>query len=219
MQNAVSASMDPKDKATLRNLVLAILASTGAALVVGTFCLARVASPPERTVSSPAVAPAYPRPIADPVPPGISVRSSAGGVPVGTTQITAAELERDASASTLPSPEPVALPSPPVRTAPPAPIATVPPPASPGDAGSPTTMPRFAPDASAAPASASDGSSALPPAPDWGNLAYTVRGPTQGLEAGAGQFLSEPPPWAASAMTPNPEAGAGPFATETPTPR
>ena len=33
---------------------------------------------------------------------------------------------------------------------------------------------------------------------------------------GAGAFLTEAPPWAASAMTPNREAGAGPFLTEPP---
>lgn len=41
---------------------------------------------------------------------------------------------------------------------------------------------------------------APPPEDPW-------RGPS--FSAGAGRFLTEPPPWAASTFTPNPEAGAG----------
>jgi hypothetical protein len=49
--------------------------------------------------------------------------------------------------------------------------------------------------------------------PRWGASAWTPN-----PDAGAGTFLTTPDPWAASAMTPNPEAGAGPFTTERNTP-
>ncbi|MBX3264433.1 MAG: hypothetical protein KF782_32475 [Labilithrix sp.] len=53
-------------------------------------------------------------------------------------------------------------------------------------------------------------------AADAGSPAPAFRTPTQGLEAGAGQFMTEPAPFSASSLAPNPEAGAGPFTTEPP---
>jgi hypothetical protein len=69
------AGMLARDRVTLRNLLIAMIAGTGAAFVVGTTCLGRdlMGTEPGDTTVFPG-----------------SVRSSAGGIPVGTTRITSA---------------------------------------------------------------------------------------------------------------------------------
>ncbi|HVH45130.1 MAG TPA: hypothetical protein VM925_22410 [Labilithrix sp.] len=216
--------MPPKDRAALRNLVIAIVASTGALVVVGTTCLGRGRARPDSVTSSATADRA-------------SVRSSAGGVPespAGTTVITAAQLERGASATGSPTPEPTASagdPSgatfedpvphthapapapmfgaaPAANAIPPATATAVAPPmpvATPAPSPVPTTTPSAVPSAqrqAASYASAVQATRALYPTP------------TEGLEGGAGQFVTEPPPFSASSLSPNPEAGAGPFITD-----
>jgi hypothetical protein len=87
-----------------------------------------------------------------------------------------------------------------------------------------TPAPEAAPDAgeAAAPRGAptSDPREAPPPperakaAPQDPKRGSNPEGPR--MSAGAGRFLTEAPPWAASAMTSNPDAGAGRFSTEPP---
>ena len=74
-----------KDRSTLRNLVVAVVASSAALVVAGTTCLARDVHETDAAEGQP------------------SIRTSAGGVPIvektGETTITSAELDRGASAS------------------------------------------------------------------------------------------------------------------------
>jgi len=189
-----------KDRALLRNLVIATVLGTGAAVVIGTSCLGR--NPQRSATSNQNEATARED--------WSSERTSAGGAPPASmTEITSGELERGASATGVPSEAPPETPIAPVTTAPPAPTS------APDAAPPPESLSSEAMDASAPEptSTAAVPDAAPPPRVEWTDI---FRTPTYGLEAGAGQFLTEPPPLGASSMatTPNPQAGAGEFLTQ-----
>lgn len=79
---------------------------------------------------------------------------------------------------------------------------------------------------SAAPTAAAPSAAPSAPAPPATGAAspqtptqFSYRTPTQGVQSGAGGFISEPGPFSATNLAPNPEAGAGPFETDQITPR
>jgi hypothetical protein len=96
--------MVPKDRVTLRNLVIVILMSTTFALLIGISCLGRVHRPAiiaNESVRSSAGGVPTATPAPPPPPPPAPPAS-----PVGTTRITSSERERGASATGSPEPAP-----------------------------------------------------------------------------------------------------------------
>ncbi len=212
-----------KDRTLLRNLVIVVVGGTGAAMAIGAACLGRGerATPDPTAYSQTSPSPAAPVtitinntvPSAAPAP--TDDRSSVGGTP-GTTTITSGEINRTtndpgtsasgapSATTTLGAPRATATMgtgAPPVAVAP-----------APSTSAAPSASP--APSSSAAPSASTtpnNGNGTVPPIPP-----VTYRTPTQGLEAGAGPFLSEPSPFSASSFQANPEAGAGRFSTDTP---
>jgi hypothetical protein len=185
-----------EDRVTLRNLALAVSASTVVAVLIGTTCLGRaprgqepepvsttrVMSADEPLASEGALDISAQRAPPSPAPASRAEPAEARPEPAVAQERRPAEPAASApiAAATTPQPAPevvdAAVPTP-------APPATPPPPPP------PPLPPRLVP-----------------------------RTPTEGLEAGAGGFLTEPPPFSASNLAPNPEAGAGPFVTEHVTP-
>lgn len=165
------------DRAVLRNLVIAIVASSGALLGVGTIMLDRdrAARPAAETEGS--------------------ARSSAGGVPAGTTTITSGQVERRAASA------PEAPPGSPVRPMPPSPMPMQP-------------MPMPMPMRSGAPAPAPM-ATAAPTPPPLDTRQPRVTSPIMGVAPlgrppnmnGAPSF-APPPPHAPHASA---DAGASPF--------
>jgi hypothetical protein len=186
-----------------------MLGSTALGIAIGSNCLGRS---PYRTPERPiAEAPLPQRPeeppfVETPSADETSVRSSAGGVPVGTTTITAAETESASATAALDagtrelSPAPVAAGR--NGNGAPAAAAEATPPAGVEDAAPPAPPPP-------APTAAAESA-------DAGPLRFYWRYRSEGITGGAGPFLMEPPPLNASSWTPNPEAGAGTFTTEWP---
>jgi len=227
------------DRAILRNVVIAIVASSGALLGIGTFVLGRDrARPPQENVAT--------------VGQQGSVRSSAGGVPpapIGTTIITSGQLERGASASGpargapagrpavppgapqqlggLVALPPLEQPAPHTHTAPqvpppaqvrgnpaPTPMATpMPsPPTPPPTAQSPAPSPIMGVAPAGAPPNMGGAPSFASPTGQQPQPAQPQPAPTP-KQAGAGAFTTEPSPFSASAFPSGNEeadAGAGP---------
>lgn len=208
-------SMNKRDRSVLGGLVVAMIVGVGGSLALAASCLGRDQAHRED----------------DPVsrfPEDQSARTSAGGVPgeeadepVGTTRVTAAELPpAGAAAATTNAPLPAMeseIPAPhthSIETTPrPAPAST-PPPAPVPTTGGATTQDGGAA-APAAPATGREAGAAADSAgADAGRSAESMLVPTPYENIGAGNFISEPPRFGASAWEANPEAGAGPFTTE-----
>ncbi len=228
----------------LRNLVIAIVASTGGLLAIGTFLLGRDRARPDAEAVNMAGQPG-------------SVRSSAGGVPLtplGATTITSGQLDRGASAPGSPAPRAMppgfggmppgyggmppaygAMPPNAFGAQGPRPTGPVPLPTQMRGNTAPTPTPAPTPTAAPPPSHAPPqgaappimgiapmgtpphlvGAPTLPTAPATEQQQQQqARPPAPAHEAGAGAFVTEPPPFNAGAPTPNADAGASPFVTD-----
>jgi hypothetical protein len=201
------------DRAILRNLVIVVLASSGAAVLLGMSCL-------NRGMMSQG-------------PDSASIRSSAGGIPqypAGTTSITSLDMPPPGQPGPMtnrPMPRPQYNGAPPDRqpdVAPRAPPGAMrdgmPPPPMYNQNGVPYGRPPNPPSVQATP----DGAASMPPNMVPPNAvppqmpANLDAGPTAQQPPPPPRFATEAPPWAASNYQSNPEAGAGQF-IDTPQPR
>jgi hypothetical protein len=189
---ALSSAMLSEDRVTLRNLVLAVSASTLVGVLIGTTCLGHRAPPPAAVTETEAVGTTHVTSADEPAREG-SLDISAVRPP-SPPQASMPEAETSAEPRASRSVEPVAAPS-----------ATVAPSASAAPSATESRAPMPAP-------------AAATPTPTPAPPRLVPRTPTEGLEAGAGGFLTEPAPYSATNLAPNPEAGAGPFVTEHVTP-
>lgn len=217
-----------QDRRLLRDLVIVMASSTAGLIVIGTSCLNRN---PIRTDT-----------LASRANLG-GVRGGNGGVPpaVGTTTLSSGQLDGGAGASDrvanpyerpgdvpprerfVPPPmPPMATPPMPYPAAPFPNRAAPPPPAGfPNHASPPPERPEaqqptrpFPGEPRGGPAVAPHDAAPHADVPATPTATSVFRTPTEGVEGGAGSFITESPPFGASSMPPNPEADAGAFGTE-----